>query len=341
MSRLSQQLELWWDGVEAHIRRHPRKYALAAFVVIFLPQWLPAARNAATWVWSLRPGAAAITAAPTQEVPRFDVFSFSWNWVTVPTGLALLALILWETRRIRPATRHVSRSVERDGSEVAATSRPIAPHFKRIFATFAGGHAEPPAHGRAHHVHVKIQWRKTAQGLHVEVINETTKVIRDFKLFVHDMTWFLPARGVFVEVDELHASGPFGEVQLPRGDTRLFPASPVTFPFLMPAGAALQFQGKTLHAALDIVHIRKSGRWKVDFRYEAHGTANHIDSLLFEWEPGRPAEPYAPSAVTAAPALTTSMSAVRNAATPIRLDRMRALLKNAAATIKAVALPRK
>lgn len=41
-TRLSTRVERLWDRATAHISRHPRKYTVAGFVFIFLPQWLPA-----------------------------------------------------------------------------------------------------------------------------------------------------------------------------------------------------------------------------------------------------------------------------------------------------------
>ena len=90
---LSTRLERAYDRGAALIKRHPRKWSVFAFFFIFLPQRGPSAKNAAVWIWSYRPG----------WIVAMSLASFSWNWVTVPCGLVLLALIWWETRKGRSA----------------------------------------------------------------------------------------------------------------------------------------------------------------------------------------------------------------------------------------------
>ena len=62
---------------------------MAGFVFIFLPQWVPAARDAASWLWS--------------SFPKGPTVSLSWDWITAPVGLIFLGLVWWETRKRRPA----------------------------------------------------------------------------------------------------------------------------------------------------------------------------------------------------------------------------------------------
>jgi hypothetical protein len=89
---ISQIIQSYWDACARHVRRHPRKYATIGFVVIFLPQWIPAAVNSAVWVSStiVRPiWTQAVGLSPT----------FSLNWITAPIGIALLLLVWRQTRR--------------------------------------------------------------------------------------------------------------------------------------------------------------------------------------------------------------------------------------------------
>lgn len=81
---MSNWLERLWDSVADHLRKHPRKYAALSFVVIFLPRWIPSVQP----IWRLA----------LAQIPESMTMPFSWDWITVPLGLGLLALVFWQTR---------------------------------------------------------------------------------------------------------------------------------------------------------------------------------------------------------------------------------------------------
>jgi hypothetical protein len=95
--RPSDSISAAWDVVELHVLRNPRKYTALGFIILVLPQAVPAAVNAAKWLWSFIPVSA------TTSWSRVWAMSlpFSWNWITTPLGLSFMALVWWETRKHR------------------------------------------------------------------------------------------------------------------------------------------------------------------------------------------------------------------------------------------------
>jgi hypothetical protein len=82
----SRRIQRLWDFVADHFRSHPRKYGALGFIIVFLPQWVPAAKDAAQWLASI---------APAGWGQRMNL---SWNWITTPVGFLLMFMVWWETR---------------------------------------------------------------------------------------------------------------------------------------------------------------------------------------------------------------------------------------------------
>lgn len=89
-SALSKRIEAARDAAEARVIEHRRKSAALGFVVVFWPQWFPAAKSFFSDLLL------AVTVNPVSLYLSWLEWS-GWNWLTLPIGL----LIMWRSVRRR------------------------------------------------------------------------------------------------------------------------------------------------------------------------------------------------------------------------------------------------